>query len=79
MLFLLLRGICLNTMKSVGMSILIQSAFVGLDYRVGMLSSDVLELYMLDGKLGFGIIQILEMIGIIAGKNLWNKDKLLPF
>ena len=50
------------------------------DYRVGMLSSDVLELYMLDGKLGFGIVQILEMIGIIAGKNLWNnKDKLLPF
>ena len=66
-------------MKSVGMSILIQSAFVGLDYRVGMLSSDVLELYMLDGKLGFGIVQILEMIGIIAGKNLWHKDKLLPF
>ena len=66
-------------MKSVGMSILIQSAFVGLDYRVSMLSSDVLELYMLDGKLGFGIVQILEMIGIIAGKNLWNKDKLLPF
>ena len=66
-------------MKSVGMSILIQSAFVGLDYRVGTLSSDVLELYMLDGKLGFGIVQILEMIGIIAGKNLWNKDKLLPF
>ena len=67
-------------MKSVGMSILIQSVFVGLDYHVGMLSSDVLELYMLDGKLGFGIVQILEMIGIIVGKNLWNnKDKLLPF
>jgi len=72
--------ICQSTIKSVALSVFIQSIFIGSDFHTGKLSSEVLELYLLDGKIEFGLLQILEMIGIIVGKNIWrNRKKLLPF
>ena len=53
--------IMLNVGVSIGIGILIQGAFVGLDAYTGKLSSTILQNYALDGALNFGGNQLLLM------------------
>lgn len=66
----------LNVGVSIGIGMLIQGAFVGLDAYTGKLSSAILQNYALDGALNFGASQILLMPGILVGKNLWRNRGL---
>jgi len=68
--------IMLNVGVSIGTGILIQGVFVGLDAYTGKLSSTILQNYALDGALNFGRSQVLLMLGILAGKNVWRNRGL---
>ena len=68
--------IMLNVGVSIGIGILIQGAFVGLDAYTGKLSSTILQNYALDGALNFGGNQLLLMSGILLGKNVWRNRGL---
>lgn len=65
-----------NVGISIGFGLLLQGAFAGLDARVGKLSTSVLALYKLDGKLDFGVKEIFLMIAVLAGKSAWRKRDL---
>ena len=63
---------------SIGLGILTQGAFVGLDAYTGKLSNTVLQKYALDGALNFGTNQILLMSVILASKNVWrNRERFI--
>ena len=66
-----------NVGLSVAFGVLLQGALAGMDARTGKLSTSILQLCKLDGKLDFGTIEILLMIAILTGKSGWRKRDLL--
>ena len=67
-----------NVARSIAFGILLQGALAGMDARAGKLSTNILQLYKLDGKLDFGTKEMLLLIAILAGKNAWrNRDLFL--
>ena len=61
---------------SVAFGVALQGILAGMDAHTGKLSTSILQLYKLDGKLDFGTKEILLMIAILSGKSGWRKRDL---
>lgn len=61
---------------SVAFGVALQGMLAGMDAHTGKLSTSILQLYKLDGKLDFGTKEILLMIAILSGKSGWRKRDL---
>ena len=61
---------------SVAFCVALQGILAGMDAHTGKLSTSILQLYKLDGKLDFGTKEILLMIAILSGKSGWRKRDL---